>query len=136
MSMTKLAALAAVCCGLASTVLAQAPADDDRVIWITNGTVPGEKFVGLLNRGAKNMPHKIDIRFDALDGVSVPHHPDDIALFDLIMGIPVPHPRDSFGANVMPQKLQLFKVTPRKRRDDDNLNSQRRRVLLHLPLSP
>ena len=31
----------------------QAPADDDRVIWVTNGTVPGEKLVGLLNRGAK-----------------------------------------------------------------------------------
>ncbi|KAH8043850.1 glycosyl hydrolase [Aureococcus anophagefferens] len=42
------------------------PDDDDRTIWVSNGTgVPGELFVGLLNTGRKGQAHRIEAAGDA-----------------------------------------------------------------------
>ncbi|KAH8096252.1 glycosyl hydrolase [Aureococcus anophagefferens] len=77
------------------------PDDDDRTIWVSNGTgVPGELFVGLLNTGRKGQAHRIEVRFDALglDGAAYD-------VFDASAGMrPLAHPRDTFGANVVPEQ--------------------------------
>ncbi|KAH8063614.1 glycosyl hydrolase [Aureococcus anophagefferens] len=88
------------------------PDDDDRTIWVSNGTgVPGELFVGLLNTGRKGQAHRIEVRFDALglDGAAYD-------VFDASAGMrPLAHPRDTFGANVVPEQVVLLKLRPKAR---------------------
>lgn len=86
------------------------PIDDDRVIWVTNGTMPGEYLVGLLNTGRKGLPHKIEARFDYLVGQGLA--PGAYTIFDETRSTPVNHPRDTFGANVLPEAVVLLKLTP------------------------